>query len=442
MRFALLAAAAFALTAFAGCTGPATTTTSSATSDAPLPPATVTLAELKAMAPVLLGNGVGEPSIAAGPNHTLYVADPFMTIWRSTDDGKSWHQMGSKGMKGGGDGDLAVDAQGTIHWLGLGGSDAPIPYQQSTDGGDSFGGATDVSEGKGFDREWIDVGADGSVYTSWRDSRGLVFRGSHDLGATWAPVRTVRADTVGGPIVHDPASDALFLPFVAGGAVSVAVSHDFGVNWTSAKVADVAAGQTSEGTNLFPQVTVDDSGTAYLVFSADNGALPTGAASQSTRYGVYVAVSADHGATWGKPHLLSDPAKSAIMPWAVAGKAGRLAVVWYEGEMGTPSDAAPDEWDVRLWESVDAANATPQSKSALLNTDKVHIGVLCGGGRCTAGSDRSALDFFEVTLNGAGQPVATWVSSLPFNYPASVVVGGPVSVKVYAGGLEAGTPLR
>jgi len=441
MRFALLATAAFALIAFAGCTGPATTTTTTSTTSAPTPEAPAVLMDLKAMAPVLLGNGVGEPSIAAGPNHTLYVADPFMTIWRSQDDGKTWHQMASKGMQGGGDGDLSVDADGTIHWLGLGGSDAPIPYQHSTDGGASFGKATDLSDGKGFDREWIDVGADGSVYTTWRDNRGLVFRGSHDLGATWEPAVKIMADTLGGAVVHDPGSDAIYVPYVTN-AVGVAVSHDFGKTWQAQDLAgSLGSSATGAGTNLFPVVTVDEAGTAYLLYSADMGGMADVGGS-ATHYGVFLSVSADHGATWGKPALLNDPAKSAIMPWAVAGKAGRLAVTWYEGELGTPSDQAPDEWDVRLWESVDAASATPHAKSALLNTDKVHIGLLCGGGRCTAGSDRSALDFFEVTLNGAGQPVATWVSSLPFNYPASVLVGGKVAVQIYAGGLESGTPLR
>lgn len=101
-----------------------------------------------------------EPSIAAGSDGTLYVTTP-LAMWRSDDNGTTWTDLGGagcvlgaptcpgaetsgapNGLEGGGDADVWVTPDGHVHWLGLGGSNAAIPYQQSQDKGVTWSKST------------------------------------------------------------------------------------------------------------------------------------------------------------------------------------------------------------------------------------------------------------------------------------------------------------
>src|SRR5438552_9392618 len=150
------------LTLLAGCvsTGAPTVTKTNA---APLPladpfhpaaarggPATE-LSAPKALADVVVGQpGFAEPNVApAFDGHTVYVGNPGST-WRSTDRGKSWTHPKNDGIEGGGDADIAVDANGTLYYLGLGGKEGrKVPLLTSRDGGDLWSKAVDLSAGSG-----------------------------------------------------------------------------------------------------------------------------------------------------------------------------------------------------------------------------------------------------------------------------------------------------
>src|SRR5581483_2607110 len=125
----------------------------------------------------------------------------------------------------------------------------------------------------------------------------------------------------------------------AAAGVFVYSSTDEGATWTQHKVGALARTSPLEPNGYasdFPVTAVDGNGTVYLVYSADATALPGGAVppEEAARYGIYLQVSHDHGATWSAPLLLSDGSKDARFPWIAAGAAGAVAVVWYEDTVG------------------------------------------------------------------------------------------------------------
>ncbi|MCA1811031.1 MAG: glycoside hydrolase [Halobacteriales archaeon] len=397
------------------------------------------------------GPGAAEPNLAVAADGTLYASNPC-AIWRSGDGGKSWKETAHKGQTGCGDGDIALDGAGTLYWLGLGGG---IPFQVSTDRGESFSKALDLSDKGGFDREWIDATPDGKLFATWRgnDKEGsamMAFRATLDGGATWQPQVKAGADGDGGPVAHDPTTHCLYLPVVDLGplagvekpAVHVYTSSDLGGNWTEHKAATLPRSSPAEpnGYNSdFPVVSVDTNGTAYLVYSADATGLPAGQAppEETALFGIYLQASKDGGATWSAPRLISTPGKDARMPWVAAGKPGRVAVAWYEGTVGTAGETMPDAWNVRLWESVTADQDAPVAKTVTLTSSPNHIGTLCTSGTGCIASDRSLLDFFELAITPNGQPVAVWSSSIGGTGVGVAAQG----TDIYFGGLSSGTPL-
>jgi len=435
----------------AGCASPAPPSAASLPDD---PASTLPLPdklELPKVRPALkLGAGAGEPNIAVGPDGTIYVT-PIDVVYRSTDGGKSFTTQGKT--EGHGDGDIAVDGAGRLHWLGLFANDAPIPYQVSKDGGKTFSKPVDLSDKKGSDREWLDARPEGVLYASWRhNNRTIQFRMSPDNGTTWGPLRTMSPDAVGGPVIHGPHRGEVYeamttfgtgaVAATSGAKIQIARSLDDGVTW---KLQDVYVppqslqfGLVGFPTSIFPVAAADESGHLYVVFSADQRLVPLAAPKPAARFGVYLTTSKDQGATWSPPVLLSDPEKAAVMPWVAAGARGRIAVTWYENVYGLPSDQVPDEWHVMLRESITADSAPGEGLTVRLTTQPNHIGSVCTAGTgCIAGGDRSLLDFFEVAITPQGQPVVTWVSSI-----AGTAIGiAAQEAQIYFGTVE-GTPLK
>src|SRR5581483_2922899 len=192
--------------------------------------------------------GFAEPNVAAGyDGKTLYVGNPG-DVWRSDDGGKTWQHPGNAGLEGGGDGDVAVDRNGTVYYLGLLGKEGrTIPFLASHDRGETWSKAVDLAEGGGKDREWIDVTPEGGIAATWRGKTGIEFNGSPDGGASWRGKVTVGPDGDGGPVVHDPVTGALAIPVVDQAAttgtdapvVHVYVSNDSGKTWAGHDTANL-----------------------------------------------------------------------------------------------------------------------------------------------------------------------------------------------------------
>ncbi|MFA5943876.1 MAG: sialidase family protein [Candidatus Thermoplasmatota archaeon] len=455
-------AALAALLLLAGCLDsetpdPLSAGTSSSTTALPL-----VLETPVALPEVDLGSAAGEPNIAVGADGAIYVSDPSIGIWRSDDGGASYRKMAAKSITGGGDGDIVIDARGCIHWLGLFGTDAkgeaaPIPYQVSCDQGATFSDAVDLSNGTGSDREWIGQSQTGVLYASWRGSdaegNGVISTTtSFDGGANWTPLAVMSPDAVGGPIVAGRVPGQVFeamttfptgtLPTEGGSGIDLARSLDHGMTWEVLPVfvppQSAQFGLIGFPTSIFPVVAMDDAQTLYVVFSADQEAVAGTTPKAAARFGVYLTSSNDLGQSWSDPVLLSNPDHVALMPWIDAGAAGRVVVTWYENTLGLPADVLPDLWNVKLWESITADEASPEGVTVQLNALPNHIGAVCTSGTGCLAGDRSLLDFFEVAIQPNGHPVATWGYSI-----AGTGVGvSAQGANVFAGGIASGTPLR
>jgi hypothetical protein len=438
--------------ALSGCTGAAPSSSSS--SPAASPPAPAPL-QTDLVAPTLgpevrLGAGYGEPNVAVAPDGTIYVT-PIDHVYRSTDGAQTFEDLGTQGTVGHGDGSIAVDGTGRLHWLGLFGPNAPIPYQSSDDQGKTFTKAVDLSEGGGSDREWIDATPDGHVYAAWRDSIGYAFQSSSDGGGHWLPKKVkVSGDALGGPIIHDPVrTGTLYIPLalfggvVAGGvsqaSLDLARSEDGGKTWELLPVADSRGSPVDVfATSIFPVVAADQNGTLYLVVSMKQDTLPGAVPKTASQQGVFLFVSKDQGKTWSDALLVSPPLKNAVMPWIAAGAAGRIVITYYQGTASVPSEVLPDVWDVMMEESIDADAATPTFQATKLTDAPNHIGSVCTNGiLCIAGGDRSLSDFFSVAIQPNGQPVATWSYSV-----AGTGVGiAAQGTDIYARAVQSGTRL-
>lgn len=398
------------------------------TADDPLPtgttPPTMTLGT-KALPEVLVADrsGGAEPNIAVARDGTLYISNPG-ELWRSDDDGQSWHAVGVGLLDGGGDGDIALDDAGNVYWLGLFGTSGAIPFQVSHDRGESWSDPVDISNGTGSDREWIAAAGDSRLYTSWRGDGGLEFRFSPDGGATWHDKGVAAPDGNQGPVLHHGNRTYLaaadFGSETGGEALlHVYTSLDEGATWSAAiasRVPQSAAGETNGYITDFPVLAADAAGTLYLAYATNLGAFGSpedpvlpGVASL---FGIALVTSNDGGATWSQPTILSDPSKDARMPWVAAGAAGRIAVAWYEGVNGIPGETLPDQWNVQMWHSLAADQVPPVGATVRLTATPNHLGPLCTSGTGCLVSDRSLLDFFEVAITPEGRPVAAWANSV------------------------------
>jgi len=340
--------------------------------------------------------GFGEPSIAAAPDGTLYIVAPGTATWRSDNAGASWTRQANT-LGNGGDSDVGVDLDGLVY-----GSDLSnrAPVSVSTNRAATYTYVTATVPGGNLDREWISVAGHGDVYATVRDGNALVFSASHDAAHTFSsPVTVVENGGWPGNILAASPLD-LYIPYSSGG-MKLAVSHDAGVTWTLRDVADIAGADC-----LFPAVARDAAGTLYAVWCELGGvAYPsTGKAK------VFVTASADDGATWSTPVLLSDDADYNTYPWVTAGSAGRVMVAWYEGIPRLP-DPLPMrdaglaflvDWHVEVAWSTTADQAIPgwQREAA---TGVSHSGPIAhelGG----------LLDFFEITEQPGGNLAIAYVT--------------------------------
>ncbi|MCA1814689.1 MAG: glycoside hydrolase, partial [Halobacteriales archaeon] len=188
------------------------------------------------------------------------------------------------------------------------------------------------------------LGFDGTMYYSdnspWLNSADqraseLWVSRSLDGGLTWQPsVAATGLDgryRTGGPIMADLAGNVyvpLALRDVEGGGMDVAFSHDFGAAWQRVHAAPDGPGSWG----VDGDIALDDAGNVYLVY-------------ESRDHSVKVAVSKDHGATWGEPFRVPPPAIGSVrLAAGIAGAPGKLAIAY----LGTP-DSAKDSNLVPPW---------------------------------------------------------------------------------------------
>lgn len=197
------------------------------------------------------------------------------------------------------------------------------------------------------DKQWIEVGADGTVHVAWLSFfvPGNQYFRSLDKGRTWEgptvlgtwPEALTGADAPGAPagqgtiITVGNGGKDVYVSWNAGDGIFVAKSHDAGATFSEATLAVETQDEGMDATYRsggMPFIVADDSadsphnGNVYLAW-------------QDTRDGdrdIFVSASTDGGETWSEPVKVSDaPAGSdQFFPAMSVGPDGILDVVFYD----------------------------------------------------------------------------------------------------------------
>jgi len=175
-------------------------------------------------------------------------------------------------------------------------------------------------------------------------------------------------------------------------AVGIAVSSDGGLSWQDHNIYVNPNADTRHYDNQFPNVTVDKAGNVYAFYSDDRN--------------TYYSYSADHGQSWQGPIQVNRPGETAIFPWATAGDAGKVDVVYYKTPWlptdpanPTPAETAPP---TAAWTVGFAQNLTAVTPASTFNETTagptVHRGSVCQGGAACTGN-RDLYDDFGVAAS-------------------------------------------
>jgi hypothetical protein len=179
----------------------------------------------------------------------------------------------------------------------------------------------------------------------------------------------------------------------------------------------------------FSPIAIDRAGNLYVVWSQASVDSSSGLINGTSQ--IYMAVSANHGATWGSPVRVTGATPSLqtnLFAWVAAGDPGRVDVVWY----GTPtlgscpnqpcgSGAITAHWSVMMAQSLNAiVNGAPNPNPSFATTQvsevSNHYGQICTFGiGCTTGGDRGLLDFLSVTVGHQGEANVVWADAVNRN---------------------------
>jgi hypothetical protein len=407
----------------------------------------------------------GEPDVKiAGGGLDWYDSGPWGTgtqrsIWNwSSDGGHTFHSLHSPAVSspaesdttvpcpegtpppcpGGGDTEISIDRSGKVYYSDLA---ALITLKTAT--WDPVAHAMDTgliaNEDQtinGFDRQWFaawDPVAPPADYTgplpvnylaSAEALAGLECE-PPVLGACSGAFYTTDGVNYTGPTMSYPEVNAgpLVIDQQTGTvlqAISVETLNDVGIailtrdpaspsdpalrNSQVIKIADLPPDTTTFG--LFPATAFDQARNAYVAW------VTRGDAGQSTdedpdAWQIYYSyATAGTGWTvWSAPRKLNaPPSNTNVMPWAVAGADGRLAVVWY-GTDDTAHNPSTDDvhqaWNVYLATVTNADTSSPTIQQTKVTSHPNHYGTICleGTGCIAVQGNRNMADFFQVEVD-------------------------------------------
>ena len=255
------------------------------------------------------------------------------------------------------------------------------------------------------------------VYVSWNGPRGgdPWVAVSHDRGATWSQKRIRDLDryffaydaAVGpdGTVVFSESS----LEYANGDSVvgvvrqHLFVSRDRGRSWTVRTVASVDPGQPCADCRADYYIghsSVDIDATGRIVYAYD-GAVTTDGPQR-----VWVRTSADHGATWSAPVLVSTPGEHASSPTLETRGKGDVRLVY----MQTSDDAGADRWNAWYRRSADGG---------LTWTSPVDISDRTGGAayQHPDGFEEIYGDYGEIAITSSGETFAIWGEAFSYAGP-------------------------
>ena len=377
-------------------------------------------------------NFAAEPQIRADQAGNFYASSENglgggTDAWKSTDSGLHYTTLvspdaGSSSNNtgfapGGGDTDLATapvkNTKGFYNVYVASLSLANVDVSTSMDGGKTWALNPTSATIPVDDREWIAADGASKVCISYHDvaTFNIDVNCSYNAGLTFTQVGDaidtnhaflINNNQIGNQMI-DPNSHIIYQTFdgihdaseVACGeagtcgyhTVWMAVSTDGGKTFTDYMVYN---GPTNASYNHnFTNVSIDNTGNVYSVFS-DN-------------HNVYYSYSTNHGTTWSsRVQVNKSPARTAIFPWSVANRAGRIDIVYY----GTsyydgvnPPDSYPMSaaWYVYMAQNLSATTSGSSFKQVQA-TPIVHYGGVCESGISCTGN-RDLYDDFGVAAN-------------------------------------------
>jgi hypothetical protein len=404
----------------------------------------------------------GEPDVKIAPGGTnWYDSGPWGTgtqrsIWNwSADGGRTFHTLHAPAIAspqesdstvpcpeevppnqcpGGGDTEISIDRRGKVYYSDLA---ALVTLKTATWDPSSrsmkTGLIADSDQGaNGFDRQWFanwDPRTRPAGYTGPLPVNYLVYAealagccqaGAYSLDGIDYTGPTVEYSIQNdGPAVIDQQTGTVLE------AVSVDSLNDVGVAILTrdpstpndpalkkavvTKIADLPPETNTRA--LFPVIALDRARNAYVawVTRGDNG---QSSSQDPNAWQIWYSYSTAASAwkTWSTPRKISAaPSNTNVMPWAVAGAGGRLAVVWYGTNDSTHDPSTSDvhqKWDVYLAMIAGAASSTPTIQQIKVTRHPMHYGTICleGLGCILVQGNRNLADFFQVEMdprNGA-----------------------------------------
>jgi hypothetical protein len=159
----------------------------------------------------------------------------------------------------------------------------------------------------------------------------------------------------------------------------------------------------------FPITIFDNADNLYLIWDTDDRQAGTSGGCSGPNPApnhVKMAVSKDFGKTWSAPIDIASPSNARVMwPWAVAGDAGKLSIVWYQTDKLVDPDCEPSNvtiYEARVDNATDPATRTIATVNA--SGRPIHQNSVCQGGTaCVAtGKDRRLGDFFTNAIDSRG----------------------------------------
>jgi hypothetical protein len=279
-----------------------------------------------------------EPMVVEHPNGTLFVAgygEPRPTLWKSTDRGATWSRVNvgteADGAIGNSDVDLGVARDGTLYFASMlfdrkVREGRQIAIGVSTDAGATWRWTT-VTKHRFDDRPWVDVAPDGTAHAIWNDGSGVNHVLSTDRGTTWSTPARIHDKGGSSHLAIGPGGEVAvrITPASASGnkfdegVDLIAVSADRGASWSKQPAPGArdwsADPEASAGTPRWVEpVAWDVDGRLYSLWTDKSG--------------VWVARSADRGATWQSWRIVQSSAKT-FYPYLIAVGRGELAATWF-----------------------------------------------------------------------------------------------------------------
>lgn len=357
-----------------------------------------------------------------------------VNIWTSTDQGAAWRRVAVPGgfqtnpaqNTGFSDPDLTQDESGRIYNTGIDlVNDALF---SSGDGGFTWDkGTAQCHDG---DRPWLAGGRANQVFMATDTEEGSLqgsghtifestdggqtcsLTGVHDFGST----PDGGSYTGYGKLYYDHRSGRLVEPVIYtdsnGNADGIGASV-----WRPGdlSIAPVMAAKTTLFGH-FPITVFDNAGNLYLIWDTDDRRAGTTGPCQYSPGAdnrplpapnrIEMAVSTDFGKTWSAPTTIASPPNARVLwPWAVAGDAGKLSIVWYQTNKLVDPDCEPSDtyiYEARVDNATDPATRTVSVTDA--SQRPIHQNSICQGGTdCVAtGKDRRLGDFFTNAIDDRG----------------------------------------